>query len=460
MSLKFAVVILAAGKGTRMKSPLPKVLQTILDKPLLGYVFDALKDVPNDNVWTVVGFNRDAVLKLFPKTERNFVIQEEQLGTGHALQIAWEHLKLLDVDYVCVVNGDTPLIQYAMIESLVAECAACHAAMGFVSTYLDNPTGYGRVVRDDAGNFHEIIEEKDLTVRGVNPAIREINAGVYAFTKQSCQDYLSLLDQNNAQKEFYITQMLALASSSGAPVIAQVHEDPAALMGVNSPLDLVNTEEMLRENIVDDFLHAGVLLRNRDQIVIGPDVRIEPGVQITGPVEIFGTSSLEHGAVIASHCVIRDSRLSGCTVHSFSHLERAVVETGASVGPYARLRPGSIIESDARVGNFVETKKTVLKKGAKAGHLSYLGDSEIGENVNIGAGTITCNYDGTDKHKTIIRQDAFIGSNTALVAPVEVGRNALVGAGSVVTKNVGEGELCIGRARQVNLRRNKNKHTA
>jgi bifunctional UDP-N-acetylglucosamine pyrophosphorylase/glucosamine-1-phosphate N-acetyltransferase len=253
--------------------------------------------------------------------------------------------------------------------------------------------------------------------------------------------------------------MIALCAEDGLPVVGMPFGNSELLRGINSPLELVRFEETLRAEIVDGLLRSGVILRNAAGIVIGPDVEIEPGSEIIGPCEIYGKTRIERGAGIGSHCWIRDAVLGSCQVKSFSHIECARVETGAVVGPYARLRPGAVIGSDARVGNFVEIKNSTLREGAKASHLTYLGDSDIGQGVNIGAGTITCNYDGVHKHRTEIREKAFIGSNTALVAPVVVGAGALVGAGSVVTKNVPDGALCVARARQANIERKKSNNS-
>ncbi len=268
-------------------------------------------------------------------------------------------------------------------------------------------------------------------------------------------DWLGRLSNSNAQQEYYLTQMVGICASKGQAVAALPFASSDLLRGINSPRELVGFEESLRQKIVDTLLDSGVILRNRASVAIGPDVAVAPGAEITGPCEIYGQSRIDRGASISSHCWIKDSVLGPCQVKSFSHIEGSHIRAGASVGPYARLRPGSDIGQDARVGNFVEIKKSVLHAGAKAGHLSYLGDSDIGPGVNIGAGTITCNYDGVRKHRTQIHENAFIGSNTALVAPVVVGAGALVAAGSVVTKDVPEGALCVARARQSNIERKK-----
>lgn len=453
MKPELGYVILAAGKGTRMHSDMPKVLQQVLGKPLLGYVYDALAEGPGGNVWTVIGFKAEEVEARFPGQQMRFVIQEEQLGTGHAVCLAWPDVAASGVSHVCVLNGDTPHVPVAAINDLAELCVARSAAMGILTLRLDRPFGYGRVIRNSQDAVQRVVEEKDFQPADHGGEIHEVNSGVYVFDVRRCGSLLDLMDRENAQREYYLTQMVSICNAKALPVVGLPFASSDLLRGINSPRELVGFEESLRRKIVDSLLDRGVILRNGDSVVIGPDVVVEPGAEITGPCEIYGQTSVDRGARISSHCWIKDSVLGPCQVKSFSHIEGSHIRAGASVGPYARLRPGADIGVDARVGNFVEIKKSVLHTGAKAGHLSYLGDSDIGPGVNIGAGTITCNYDGVRKHRTEIQENAFIGSNTALVAPVTVGAGALVAAGSVVTKNVPEGALCVGRARQTNIER-------
>lgn len=455
MKSELGYVILAAGKGTRMHSDMPKVLQQVLGKPLLGYVYDALSAVPPEHVWTVIGFKAEEVEAKFPERQGRFVIQGEQLGTGHAVTLAWPDVAGCGVSHVCVLNGDTPHVPVEAIHDLAQRCAAENAAMGMLTVRLDNPFGYGRIIRDGQGAVERVVEEKDFRPEDHGGEVHEVNSGVYVFDVRRCGSLLGLMDRDNAQREYYLTQMVSICAADGQPVVGVPFAGSDLLRGVNSPRELVGFEESLRQKIVDALLDRGVILRNSGSIVIGPDVVIEPGAEIVGPCEIYGRSRIDRGASISSHCWIRDSVLGPCQVKSFSHIEGSHIRAGASVGPYARLRPGADIGEDARVGNFVEIKKSVLHAGAKAGHLSYLGDSDIGPGVNIGAGTITCNYDGERKHRTEIRENAFVGSNTALVAPVTVGAGALVAAGSVVTKDVPDGSLCVARARQSNIERRK-----
>lgn len=444
-------LILAAGKGTRMHSAAPKVLQTLLGKPLLGYVYDALRSENGTPVWTVVGFEAERIVQRFGGGTR-FIHQHEQLGTGHAVRMAWPEIVAAGVEFLFVLNGDTPHVPVGALVSLARHCRTASAAMGFLTVRLDDPTGYGRVLRSPEGDVLRIVEEKDFD-RAACGEVHEVNAGMYVLNVSQCTQALTRLDTKNAQKEMYITQLVDLVLQEGRTVLGERHPDAENVQGINSPRELTRAEDRLRARIVDAWIDAGVIIRNRHMVSIGPDVELEAGCEICGPCEIYGKSVVSRGTVIESHCWIADATLHSCQVKSFSHIVSAVVESGAVVGPYARLRPGTRVGEDARIGNFVEVKKTILGVGAKASHLTYLGDSEIGAGVNIGAGTITCNYDGKAKHRTQVQDGAFIGSNTALVAPVVIGAGALVGAGSVVTKDVPPGELCVARAKQVHYQR-------
>jgi len=446
-------LLLAGGKGTRLHSSRPKVLQTILETPLLQYVYDCFDALSVDKIWTVVGFGHEAVREAFPDRLDGFVFQKPQLGTGHALQVAWPAIKESGLAYVLVTNGDTPFVPEEALLDLVGHALAQHADVAFLSLVLDDPGSYGRVVRKTDGSVRSIVEAKDFLCMDPGSEIHEVNSGIYLFKVETVEQLLPFLTDDNAQQEFYITQLVDLACSRGMRVVAVEEGDATALLGINTPQELVEAEDRLRPQIVDRWIENGVIIRNRDQVRIGPKVTIAPGADITGPAEIYGLSHLGAHTRVASHCRIEDSELNGCQVHSFSHIQGAVIEEECSVGPFARLRPQTHLESRAKVGNFVEIKKSTLGQRSKASHLTYLGDCVIGKDVNIGAGTITCNYDGKNKHQTYIEDNVFIGSNTAMVAPVTIGRASLVGAGSVVTKDVPEETLCIARAKQKNLRR-------
>lgn len=444
-------VILAAGKGTRMHSDTPKVLLRMLEEPMLRYVYDGLDALPLNRCWTVVGHGADQVREAFPDRVPDFVEQNEQLGTGHALRIAWPLVTAASLDYVLVINGDTPLAPAEALGDFLSQSIREQADIAFISLALPDPGALGRVLRR-SGQVAAVVEAKDFDEVEHGPEPNEINAGIYCLKVSAVTELLPLLSDNNKSGEFYITDLIGLAADRGLSVFGHNRGEDPNLLGINTPAELVRSEELIRVRIVEAHLNAGVIIRYPRSVRIGPDVRLEPGVDITGPCEMYGRIDIASGARIASHCRLADSVVAeGAEIRSFCHIEGARLGPGAVAGPYARLRPGALLEEAAHVGNFVEMKKARLGKGAKASHLTYLGDAEIGAGANIGAGTITCNYDGKNKHTTRIGEGAFIGSNTALVAPVSVGDGALVGAGSVITKNVPEGRLGLSRAPQHDL---------
>lgn len=448
---KNAALILAAGKGTRMHSDKPKVLQTMLGEPMLACVLAALRPVFAEDVWVVTGHRADMVQAAFPEVPH--VLQEQQLGTGHALIQALPALTKAGCTHLLVVNGDAPLLSESLVRQFLAE--AVGADLAFATIELDNPGAYGRVVRQ-GDEVRAIVEAKDYDPSLYGPPTNEVNAGMYYCALDAVESLLPRLGNTNKSGEYYITDLVGLAVAEKYNVLGVRCGRDDGLMGVNSPLELERMEEALRARRVRDLLTSGVIIHAADSVRVGLLAEVEPGVELTGPCEIYGCSRVLRGASVASHCVLRDSIVSsGAQIRSFSHLEGAQVGEGALVGPYARLRPGAVLEAQSHVGNFVELKKARLGQGAKANHLSYLGDADIGAGSNIGAGTITCNYDGKNKHITKIGQRAFIGSNTALVAPVSVGDDALVGAGSVITMDVPAGELGIAREKQRNLPRRK-----
>lgn len=450
-------LILAAGKGTRMRSERPKVLHTLLGEPMVWYVYQALEGlVPGDAVWTVVGHGVQQMRAAFPGRTPGFVLQERQLGTGHALQTAWPALGEAGVDTLLVVNGDTPLVPRAALEVLLEAFHARRPALALLTVDLPDPGAFGRVVRDPGGDVAAIVEARDYDPAAHGPESGEINSGIYALDVAAVAPLLPRLDNSNASGEFYITDLVGLATRAGLPVLGvRAGADPQ-LLGVNSPAELARAEELLRARIVEGLLEAGVMVHQPGAAVVGPRAVLEPGCEISGPCEILGTTRVAAGASVGAQTWIRDSDIGpGALVRPFCHIEGAQVGPDCQIGPFARLRPQAVTEEGARVGNFVEMKKARLGPGAKAGHLSYLGDAQVGAGANIGAGTITCNYDGKNKHLTVIGQDAFIGSNTALVAPVRIGDRALVGAGSVITRDVGDDMLALERSRQRELPRRK-----
>ncbi len=453
MAQRVGALVLAAGKGTRMHSDTPKVLQTLLGEPLLRCVVEALRPLFGEEVWAVIGHRADRVRAAFAGDFPRFVEQKEQLGTGHALVTALPALLESGCECVLVVNGDAPLVSTDLLTDFLRRSGG--ADLAFATLRLPEAGDYGRVVRRD-GQARAIVEAKDYDPALHGPVSGEVNAGLYLFHLETAQKLLPGLSRSNKSGEYYITDLIAPAVAAGCDVRGLECGDAPELFGINSPEELARSEEFLRARIVRDLLRSGVILHAPDAVRVGPRALVAPGAELSGPCEIYGASRVEQGARIESHCVLLDSHVDrGARVRSFSHLEGARLEAGAAAGPFARLRPGAVLEEDARIGNFVEMKQARLRKGAKAGHLSYIGDADVGEKANVGAGTITCNYDGARKHKTVIGDRAFIGSNTALVAPVHVGADSLVGAGSVVTQNVPDGEMAIARGRQRNLPRRR-----
>ena len=451
MTQRIGALILAAGKGTRMHSDKPKVLQCLLHDPLLRYVIAALRPLFKEDIWAVVGHQAETVRKTFADGAVRFVVQREQLGTGHALMEALPVLEAAGCGRILVLNGDSPLVSSAILENFLQQAEG--ADLAFASLRLAEPAAYGRVVRKD-GQVQSIVEAKDFDPAVHGSVTGEVNAGVYCLNLDLAKALTPSLSKENKNGEYYITDLVELALAKGYSVRGLDCGADPGLFGINSPLELAQLEAFLREKIVRELLESGVIIHAPETVRIGPRARIEPGAELTGPCEIYGTSHVEQGARIESHCVLFDSSVgAGTVVRSFCHLEGARVGTNCVVGPFARLRPGAVMEEAAHMGNFVELKQACLHKGAKANHLSYIGDADVGERANIGAGTITCNYDGVRKHKTSIGADAFIGSNTALVAPVNVGGGSLIGAGSVITKDVLDGEMSIARGRQCNMPR-------
>lgn len=444
-----AAFVLAAGKGTRMHSSKPKVLQTILGTPMLAYVLHALAPLFGQDIYVIAGYGADQVRQSF--SDAHMVLQPEQKGTGHALQCARN--QWLNYSSLLVVNGDTPLISAAWLADFIGRAQG--ADIAFATITLPDAASYGRVIRKN-GQLQAIVEARDYDPARHGANTGEINTGVWWLDSASLDRLLPKLDCANKSGEYYLTDLVRLGLAEGLDVRAVQCGEDMALLGVNTPAELASLEERLQRQISSEFMDSGVIMHAPGLIRIGPRVTIAPGVELSGPCEIFGESSIEKGARVDCCCVIENSRIgAGAHIRSFSHLSGAEVAQGCVVGPYARLRPGAIMRENAHVGNFVELKKTDLGAGAKANHLSYLGDAVIGAGTNIGAGTITCNYDGHEKFPTTIGANAFIGSNTALVAPVNVGSNSLVGAGSVITHDVPDNELAIGRSRQKNLRRRK-----
>ncbi|KID04520.2 bifunctional UDP-N-acetylglucosamine diphosphorylase/glucosamine-1-phosphate N-acetyltransferase GlmU [Hafnia alvei] len=440
-----SVVILAAGKGTRMYSDLPKVLHPLAGKPMVQHVIDTALKLGAQNVHLVYGHGGDLLKEKLSDQPLNWVLQAEQLGTGHAMQQAAPHFS--DDEDVLMLYGDVPLISGETLQRLLA--AKPQGGIGLLTVKLANPTGYGRIVREN-DNVVGIVEHKDATAE--QHKINEINTGILVASGRDLKRWLGKLNNNNAQGEYYITDIIALAHQEGHRIEAVHPERLSEVEGVNNRLQLSALEREYQSEQAQKLLLAGVMLLDparfdlRGELIHGRDISIDTNVIIEGTVKLGDRVRIGTGCVLKD-CVIGDD----CEISPYTVIENSTLATECTVGPFARLRPGADLAEKAHVGNFVEMKKARLGKGSKAGHLSYLGDAEIGDNVNIGAGTITCNYDGANKFKTIIGDDVFVGSDTQLVAPVTIGNGVTIAAGTTVTKNVAEKELVLSRVKQTHI---------
>ena len=445
----FAIVIMAAGKGTRLKSKRAKVLHEIAGQPLLAHVIKAARQiVPAEHIYVIVGHQAEGVRAAVESMGVKFVLQADQRGTGHAILCAREQVS--GYQNLLVLSGDVPLIRPETIARLGDFHLGKKAAMTILTAEPPDPFGYGRVIRAGSGSdrVKAVVEQKALTKSQQKE--REINSGIYAFATKPLFANIDRLSTDNAHGEFYLTDMAALLVKSKAAVLALKASDPAEVLGANTLADLSSLDATLRARKCSDLMAAGVSIYRPETCVIDPDVEIGADTILEPFVQVLGRTRIGSDCRIRSFSVISDSRIADSVlVRPGCIIDQSSVAAGAQLGPYSHLRPGSEIGEGAHVGNFVETKKTRLGRGSKAGHLTYLGDSEIGAGVNIGAGTITCNYDGTNKHLTVIEDGAFIGSDSTLVAPVRIGKGAYVAAGSTVTEDVPAGALALGRSRQI-----------
>ena len=444
------VVILAAGKGKRMHSDLPEVLHPLAGRPLLAHVIESARELGAENICVVHGHGGEQVRAALDAPDLAWALQEPQLGTGHAVMQALPHLDIAvspAPTFTLVLYGDVPLTRAATLRRLVA--AAGSDKLALLTAYLDNPLGYGRIVRVD-GRVVRIVEEKDAD--DAERAIREINTGILVAPTAALARWLPTLGNRNAQGEYYLTDIVAMAVSEGMPV-ATAHPDAAwKTEGVNSKLQLAALERVHQRNVAEGLMTAGVTLADparidvRGELLCGRDVAIDVNCVFEGRVE------LADGVSVAANCVLKNCRIGrGARIAPFCHIEDAVVGEQSIIGPYARLRPGAELGRDVHVGNFVEVKNSTIADHSKANHLAYIGDATIGSRVNVGAGTITCNYDGANKFRTVIEDDAFIGSDTQLVAPVTVGRGATLGAGTTLTRDAPPDQLTVSRAKQMSI---------
>jgi len=440
---------MAAGKGTRLKSKHPKVLHEVGGKPLLAHVISAAsKVVAPQNIYAIVGHEADLVQKTVGGTGVGFVRQEPQRGTGHALMCARDALR--GYETVLVLSGDAPLITSATIGKLLEFHRRNQAAMTLLSAKLEDPTGYGRIIRagPKSDEVKAIVEEKSCTP--AQQTIREINSGFYAFSVKALFEHIDELKTDNPHGEYYLTDMAAVLRHAKQKVVAVETENPSEILGSNTRAELVELDQKMRAEKCRELMALGVTIFNPASCVIDSDVEIGPDTTIEPFVQLLGKTKIGSDCRIRSYSIVQNSLIGdGVMIRPGCVLDEAQVASGALLGPYSHLRPGSEIGEGAHVGNFVETKKVKLGEGSKANHLTYLGDAEIGSGVNIGAGTITCNYDGVHKHKTTIEDGVFVGSDSTLVAPVKLGKGAYVGAASCITEDVPAESLAIGRSKQV-----------
>lgn len=440
------VVILAAGKGSRMHSDLPKVLHKLAGRPLLGHVIAAARKLDPTSLLVVYGHGGTALPNAFPDAEVTWVNQTQQLGTGHALQQAAAALDESGV--TLVLYGDVPLISTETLRALLG--ATVSESVGLLTVALPDPAGYGRIRRDAQGRVAAIVEHKDATE--AERAIREINTGIMALPNRRLKTWLAALRNDNVQGEFYLTDIIAMAVAEGVSVSTCQPARHWEVLGVNSAAQLAHLERLLQHDIASALMEQGVRLADpkridvRGELACGRDVSVDVNCIFEGRV-VLGDN-----VAIGANCVLRDVEVApGTHIAPFSLIEDARIGAGGRIGPFARIRPGTTLAENVHIGNFVEVKNSQVDCGSKINHLSYVGDATVGQRVNIGAGTITCNYDGANKHRTVIEDEAFIGSDTQLVAPVTVGRGATIGAGATITRDAPAGQLTLSRAKQVSI---------
>jgi bifunctional UDP-N-acetylglucosamine pyrophosphorylase/glucosamine-1-phosphate N-acetyltransferase len=439
------VVILAAGMGKRMHSQLPKVLHRLAGKPLLAHVVDTARLLSPASLTVIYGHGGETVPQALQAADIAFAKQEPQLGTGHAVLQAVPHLR--DDAPTLILYGDVPLTTAASLRRLLDSAGT--DKLSILTVEIDNPTGYGRIVREH-GAIVRIVEQKDAT--DAERAIREINTGIMVAPTAKLKQWLAMLSDDNAQREYYLTDIVARAVADGVQVVSAQPDAIAETLGVNSKVQLAELERIYQRQHATALLEHGVTLADparidvRGALSCGQDVAIDVNCVFEGKVE------LEDGVSIGAHCVIKNARIAkGANIKPFCHIEDAQIGAGAQIGPYARLRPGTTLAEDVHIGNFVEVKNSQIAAHSKANHLAYVGDATVGARVNIGAGTITCNYDGVNKFRTVIEDDVFIGSDSQLVAPVTVGKGATLGAGTTLTRDAPAEKLTVSRARQVTL---------
>ena len=439
------VIVLAAGQGKRMRSDLPKVLHPIAGRPLLAHVLEAARTLAPRKTVVVHGHGAEQVRAAFAAQDVEWVLQAEQLGTGDAVRQALP--RLAGDGEVLILYGDVPLVRPASLKRLAD---AAREGLAIMTAELDDPTGYGRVLRNQAGGVERIVEEKDAS--SAERAIREVNAGFMALAAGRLRDWLGRIGNRNAQKEYYLTDIVGLAVNENVAVAAVKVDDATEVAGINSKRELAALERAVQRQWATRLMDEGVTLADPARIDVRGALECGRDVSIDVNCVFEGRVTLGNRVRIGPNCVLRDVSIAADSeVHAFSHLEQSQIGARCRLGPYARLRPGTALADEVHIGNFVEVKASRLAQGAKANHLTYIGDAEVGARVNVGAGTITCNYDGAAKHRTVIEDDCFIGSDATLVAPVRIARGSYIGAGSTITRDTPAEQLTVGRARQVSI---------
>jgi bifunctional UDP-N-acetylglucosamine pyrophosphorylase/glucosamine-1-phosphate N-acetyltransferase len=440
-------VILAAGKGTRMRSELPKVLHKIAKKPLLQHVHDMSAQLANNSIKIVIGHGAELVKSTLSGIDVSWVEQKQQLGTGHAVQQVVDQIE--DNDNVLILYGDVPLLKLATVQQLMANVS--ETTLALLTVTLDNPTGYGRIVRDNAGNVVKIVEQKDAS--DTEKLINEGNTGILAVQGKHLKKWLSKLSNSNAQGEYYLTDIIEMAVADQITVITNQPDSADEVLGVNNRQQLAHLERVYQLEQANNLMELGVTLIDPARFDLRGSVEsVGQDVEIDINVILEGKNHIGNNVKIGANCQIKDAIIGdNVEILTNSVIDNAEIGAGSKIGPFARLRPESVLAKDVHIGNFVEIKKSTVADGSKINHLSYIGDTTVGSKVNIGAGTITCNYDGVNKFRTIIEDGAFIGSDTQLVAPVTVGKNATIGAGSTITKDSPENQLTLSRVKQVSL---------
>ena len=455
------VVILAAGFGTRMRSSKPKVLHEILGKPMLQHVLDAAYALDPASVWIVYGYEGEQIKAAISDPRLHWVEQTQLLGTGHALQQLYPHLAkhAKASDKILILFGDGPAISSSTLRNLIQHTAD---SLILLNVILKDPSGFGRVLRNSANAVVGIREHKDASEAELH--IQEIYSGIMLVNFAILTEFLPKLTNHNSKKEFYLTELIHLCVDAGKPVEALITEDTLEASGVNDRLQLAALERGLQKRYAQQLMLQGVTLADPARFDVRGELKAEEDVFIDINCIIEGEVSIGKGSTIGAHCILKNCQIGrNVSIQPYTLIDGATIKDHASVGPFARIRPGTVIDEKAHIGNFVEVKKSHIGKNAKAGHLAYIGDTTVGEKVNIGAGTITCNYDGANKHQTTIEAGAFIGSNTSLVAPVTIGENAVIGAGSTITRNAPADQLTVARTKQTSLegwKRPKKKETS